>query len=65
MARLVKDFDEMVRAEHYIVKKTVGDGLPAVKVYDNRAGTDAEYYRIFNKPIQRVIKGKTAYTLYI
>lgn len=65
MARLVKDFDEMVKAERYVVKKSVGDGFPAVTVYDNRTGSDAEYYSIYAKPIKNISKSKDRYTLYI
>ena len=65
MARLVKDFDETVKSEHYVVKKSIGDGFPAVTVYDNRTGSEAEYYSIYAKPIKSISKGKDRYTLYI
>lgn len=65
MARLVKDFDSMVKTEHYIVKKSVGSGLPYVTVYDNKAGTDSQYYSVYAKPIKRIQKNKNSYTLYI
>lgn len=65
MARLVKDFDSLVKSEHYIVKKSVGDGLPCVLVYDNKTGTDTQYYSIYAKPIKRIQKNKNSYTLYI
>ena len=63
--RLVKDFDAGVKTEHYIVKKCVDNGLPPVIVYDNQTGSDAEYYRIYAKPVKRVSKSKKHFILYI
>lgn len=65
MAQVVKDYDEITKTEHYIVKKTVGGGLPAVTVYDNKTGTDAQYYRIYCKKVLRVTRSKDYFTLYI
>lgn len=65
MARRVKDFDEQVRKEHYKVKISVGDGLPAITVYDNQTGTDSEYYRIYTKVIKSIRENKDCYVLYV
>ena len=65
MARLVKDFDEDCKAGNYIVKAEVGGGLPAVTVYDNRRGSESEYYKIYAKPIQRIRQNKDVYVLYV
>lgn len=65
MARLVKDFDEQVRKEHYKVKTSVDDRLPAITVYDNQTGTDSEYYRIYTKAIKSIRKNKDCYVLYV
>ena len=63
--RRVKDYDEITTTEHYVVKKIVEKGLPAVIVYDNFTGTDAQYYRIYNEKVLRVTKARDYYTLYI
>ena len=63
--RPIKDFDEMCKDGNYIVKATVDDSLPPVTVYDNRTGTDSEYYGIYNKTIQKIEQRKGYYILYI
>ena len=65
MARLVKDFDQDCKEGNYIVKKTVGENLPAVTVYDNRSGSESEYYSIYAKPILKIRQNKNLYVLYI
>ena len=65
MARMVKDFDAECKDGKYVVKAEVGNGLPAVTVYDNRIGTEKTYYSIFAKPIQKIRKNKDCYVLYI
>ena len=65
MARLVKDFDEDCKRGNYIVRAVVGDALPTVIVYDNRTGSESEYYSIYRKPIQRIRQDKDLYVLYI
>lgn len=65
MARLVKDFDNDCKKGNYIVKKRVADNLPAVTVYDNRTGSEREYYMIFGKVIQEIRQNKDCYVLYI
>ncbi len=65
MARLVRDFDDACKEGNYIVKMEVDKRLPAVTVYDNRSGSDREYYAIFAKVIQKIRKNKDCYVLYI
>ena len=63
--RLVKDFDNDCKEGNYIVKAEVSDGLPAVTVYDNRTGSEREYYSIYGKAIQKIRKNKDCYVLYV
>lgn len=65
MSRLVKDFDADCKDGKYIVKAEVGSGLPAITVYDNRTGSENEYYGIYAKVIQKIRKNKDCYVLYI
>ena len=63
--RLVKDFDADCEKGDYVVKVEVGEGLPPVMVYDNRTGSEREYYRISAKPIQKIRRNKDVYVLYV
>lgn len=63
----VKDFDKDCREGNYIVKVMVDTNLPDVIVYDNRTGTEEEYYRVYTKPILKIRENKSEhyYELYI
>ena len=65
MSRLVKDFDADCKQGNYVVKAEVGNGLPAVTVYDNRTGSEREYYGVFAKVIKKIRKNKDIYVLYV
>ena len=66
MARLVKDFDADYKDGNYKVVTEVGGRLPAVTVYDNRTGSEAEYYKVYSKPIKRIEKDRRGgFILYV
>ena len=50
----VRDFDAQDKQTPYVVK-LFGSGRPAKVVYSRQTGTDAEYYRVYNKKILRTV----------
>lgn len=62
----VKYYDELYGRGHYTVKVSQGRGMRAKVVYDNLTGTDAEYYKIYCKPVKKVLqRPDSSFILYI
>ena len=57
--KLVKDFDEQCMDGKYVVMAKEG------VVYDNRTGSESDYYNVFAKRIVRIRKNKDYYVLHV
>lgn len=56
---MVKDFDEQCKEGDYVV---IHDGCI---IYDNRIGSESDYYKVYAKPIDRVVQGKHVWKVYV
>lgn len=63
--RRVYEFDNECKSGNYVVKEKVSNSSKPIAVYDNRTGSDAEYYRVYNKQIYRIEIENNLYTLYV